>query len=260
MLHIVDTLFVPPFRLESLCRVYYPILHAFLAALYQTGLINKFANERDVTIFAPWDTAFQLTSGTLTALPLSELRDVLAYHIILGRVLYSSDLDNATTWATLSRQDAGMGHTNVTVTFAGNNRYIDSSQILHPDILMANGVVHMMENVLNPARPDVRPNPGRYTQAPVFALTGATSTGTKAPVPFTGALPPCTTSDCPVPPDSRTVSKPTKVKTTTTTTKGGRLSANGGVEGAVVPRCTGLAGVMGVGLVGAGMLGAAGIL
>ncbi|ROV88096.1 hypothetical protein VSDG_09369 [Cytospora chrysosperma] len=189
LIHVVDTVMAPPSRLEPVCRVYYPNLRAFLAALYQTSLIDQFAGTRDVTIFAPWDAAFQLTAGALSALQPSELRDVLAYHIVLGRVLYSADLDNATSWPTLCRPDGATDPVDIRVTFAGNNRYVDSSQILHADILVANGVVHMIENVLNPALPDVLPNPSRYTQAPVFSLTGPTATGNKVPVPFTEALP-----------------------------------------------------------------------
>ncbi|KUI69765.1 hypothetical protein VM1G_04841 [Cytospora mali] len=249
MLHIVDTMLVPPMRLEPTCRIYYPILRAFLAALYRTGLIDQFANTRDVTIFAPWDTAFQLTSGALSTLQPSELKDILTYHIIPGQVLYSPDLSNATTWPTLSQVKGATGPANVTVTFAGNNRYIDSSQILHADILIANGVVHMMENVLNPDQADVRPNLDWYTQTPVFSLTGATATGTKVPVPFTEALP-CT-ANCSVTPT---------VTTTTPTDITNYFSTNGVAGSGLLPKCTGIVGVIGMGVFGAGMIGVAGVL
>lgn len=254
VIHIVDTILAPPSRLEPVCRVYYPIMRAFLAALYQTGLIEPFAGTRDVTIFAPWDAAFQLTSGALSALQPSELRDVLTYHIVPGRVLYSADLDNATSWPTLSQPGGAVGPVNVTVTFSGNNRYVDSSQILHADILVANGVVHMIENVLNPALPDVLPNPSRYTQAPVFSLTGVTATGNKAPVPFTEALP--SMAD---PPESTDFPGAT---TTTTMTRHvtAIFSTNGAAKGVVVPMCTGMAGILNIGVFGVGVLGAAGVL
>lgn len=305
MVHVVDTLLVPPFRLEPSCRDYYPIMRAFLAALYRAGLVDQLAGARDVTVFAPWDAAFQVTSGALAALRPAELRDVLAYHVVPGRVLYSTDLRNATTWPTLARR-AG-APLNVTATFAGNNRYIDSSHILHADILIANGVLHMMQHVLNPARSDARPNPAKYNQVPVFPLVGPTSTGTKVPVPFTEALPSTTGSDggsgvsssattgtsssgstsetssvltevtsavpVPVPTDETGETGETGEQgetgrtgvtgvtvTTMTGAKGTGFSANGVERGAVVPRCTGLAGALGMGFVGAGLLGAAGVL
>lgn len=242
MLHIVDTPLVPPSRFEPLCRDHYPMLRSFLAALYETGLVDQFADAPDVTIFAPWNAAFQLTSGALSSLEASDLRQILGYHIVPGQVLYSPDLINATTWPTLSQAGG------VTITFAGNNRYVDSSQILHADILIANGVVHMMENVLNPGRPDLRPNPARYTQAPAFDLTGATSTGTRVPVPFTEALP-CT-GDC-INGTAVTTSATKQTLTTTekttrpATTRLSTSSVAGGVGG---QQCTNseMAGWMGV--------------
>ncbi|ROW13658.1 hypothetical protein VPNG_04506 [Cytospora leucostoma] len=314
MVHVVDTLLVPPFRLEPSCRDYHPIMRAFLAALYQTDLIDQFANTQDVTIFAPWDAAFQVTSGALTALQPSELRDILTYHIVPGKVLYSTDLKNATTWPTLAHHpgEPTGPPVNVTATFAGNNRYIDSSHILHADILIANGVLHMMQHVLNPARSGARPNPAKYNQVPVFSLVGSTSTGTKVPVPFTEALPSTTadsgggsggsssasatgtfstvstsetsagstsgtsavltemTSAVPVPTDGTGEVGETgetgvggsngATATTITGNKGAGFSANGGGRGAVAPKCTGLAGALGMGVVGAGLLGAAGVL
>ena len=261
MLHIVDTLLVPPSRLEPLCRVYYPHLHAFLAALYRTGLIDQAANTRDVTIFAPWDAAFQLTSGVLSALQPSELQDVLSYHIVPGRALYSTDLTNATTWPTLLSQagETTGSPRNITATFAGNNRYIDSSQILHADILLANGVVHMMENVLNPARPDLRPNPSRYTQAPAFELTGSTATGTRFPVPFTEALP-CTGDRSGAFVTTSATKQTLTTLTSTIRTKTTRLESSSVSGGVDVSKCTGLVKLMGVGIVGAGMLAADSIL
>ncbi|KAK7737298.1 hypothetical protein SLS53_006601 [Cytospora paraplurivora] len=310
MVHVVDTLLVPPFRLEPSCRDYYPIMRAFLAALYQTDLVDQFANTQDVTIFAPWDAAFQVTSGALNALQPSELRDILTYHIVPGRVLYSTDLKNATTWPTLAHRagEPAGPPVNVTATFAGNNRYIDSSHILHADILIANGVLHMMQHVLNPARSDARPNPAKYNQVPVFPLMGSTSTGTKVPVPFTEALPSTmadsdggsgfsssvttgtfssvlasetsagstsetsaalteVTSAVPVPTDETGETGATGVTgligatdTAIVGAKGTDFSANGVERGAVVPKCTGFTGALGVGIVGAGLLGAAGVL
>lgn len=235
IIQIVDTIMDPPPSLGPMCRIHKP-LSAFLGALYQANLSEQILTSKDITIFAPNNAAFQRTSGTLSNLSQSELLDVLKFHIV-PTVLYSSDLVNNATWPTL-------GGKNITVTVAGNNRYIESSQILDPDILIDFGVVHMLGGVMNPAEPDARPIPTKIAQPPAFKLSGSTSTGSRVAVPFTSALP-CT-AHCPVP--------TSEVLTTVVP------PLDNGGAGALAPKCTGLAGAMGIGVLGVGMLEAAGVL
>lgn len=237
VIQIVDTIMAPPPSLGPACRVHKP-LGAFLGALYQTNLSEQVLTSKNITIFAPNNAAFQRTSGAMSTLSQSELLEVMKFHIV-PTVLYSQDLVDGASWPTL-------GGKNITVTVAGNNRYVDSSQILDPDILIDFGVVHMLGDVLNPAEPDARPIPTMIAQLPAFELSGSTSTGSKVPVPFTSALP-CT-ADCPVSTDGDTYTPPTSTPTD-----------NGGAE-VLAPKCTGLAGAMGVGVLGVGMLEAAGVL
>ena len=68
---------------------------------------------------------------------------MVKFHVV-PTLLYSIDLVNDTTWPTLDGK-------NITITVAGNNRYVASGQIVHPDILIGFGVVHMLGDVLNPA-------------------------------------------------------------------------------------------------------------
>ncbi|KAI3391851.1 hypothetical protein diail_6681 [Diaporthe ilicicola] len=240
LIHVVDTVMVPPPGLIPICRVYNPALSAFLGALYQTNLIEQIVASKNVTIFAPRNAGFQRTSGALSALSPSELVEVMKFHVVPG-VIYSNGLVNGTSLPTL-------GGKNITVTVAGNERYITSSQILDPDILIGFGVIHMLDDVLNPLQPDVHPVPTLRTQAPAFALVGSTSTGSKLPVPFTSALP-CT-AGCPTPTHARTTAIPTSDD----------LSAKNVAAGGLSPKCTGLGAAMGVGVLGVGMLGVIGAL
>lgn len=233
IIQIVDTVMARPPSLEPACRIHQP-LSAFLGALYQANLSEQIITSKDITIFAPNNAAFQRTSGALSNLSQSELLEVMKFHIV-PTVIYSSDLVNNATWPTL-------GGKNITVTVAGNNRYMESSQILDPDILIDFGVVHMLGDVMNPAEPDARPVPTMIAQPPAFKLSGSTSTGSRVAVPFTSALP-CT-AHCATSTDWTMESTPTD---------------NGGA-GALAPKCTGLAGAMGVGVLGVGMLEAAGVL
>jgi len=251
LVQVIDTLLVPPARLEPTARVWYPDLQAFLGAVYAAGLDDLFAQTANVTIFAPRNEAFQRVAGAVSSLDNATLAAVLKYHLIPGGVLPSTSLHNGTNLTSAS--DGAVVH----VTTAGNNMYVDSATVVQPDILMANGVVHIIDNVLNPAAASVRPNPSVGTQAPVFAATGATDTGVSAPTPFASALP-CTTN-CPVPSSAAASGAPGAAANGTAT---GHSSTTGGVRstsskgwGAAAPRCTGaqaaaglLGGVVGMGI------------
>lgn len=259
LIQVIDTLMTPPLRLEATMRDNYKDLVAFLSALYAADLVPSIADSSNVTIFAPRNSAFQLLSGTLSTLPRSKLAEILKYHIVPDQVLTEDLLTNNTALSTLASDNT----TNTAITShllrAGNNIYVDSAQIIQPDILIANGVVHMISGVLNPDAPEVQPNPEIGTQPPVFPLTGSTATGSRVATPFITALP-CTVS-CPVP-TTMTSGSVTVVETSTSSSTTVRTSSSkADAGGMVAARCTGLAGVGMAGLgfmaVGVGMVGVA---
>lgn len=147
LIHIIDTVLVPPSNLIDICRTWFPEFEAFLGALYRVGLAQELNDMRDLTILAPPDSAFQLTSGALSVLSDEQLRNVLAYHVVPNQVLFSTVLADGSTWPSLanaSNSDEAEGSAAMlSVTLSGNNIYIDSSRILDPDILIANGILHM---------------------------------------------------------------------------------------------------------------------
>jgi len=255
LIQIVDTLMVPPERLEPTTRVAYKDLTAFLAALYAADLVPTFADAANVTVFAPRNSAFQLLAGTLTNLSTEALARVLRYHIVPGQVLLSPQLTNGTNLTTACADAAGKPVL-ARVLRAGNNAYVDRSQIIQPDILIANGVIHMVDGVLNPDAPGVLPDPAVGTQPPVFPQTGATSTGSRVATPFVTALP-CTVS-CPVPTTSVNVTE----QVTSTGSSASRSSSSSSVrtttssQGAAA-RQTGLVAVAGLLGVGIGLVGVA---
>ena len=253
LIQVVDTLMLPPERLEPTARVAYKDLTAFLAALYAADLIPSFADAANVTIFAPRNSAFQLLAGTLTNLSTEALARVLRYHIVPNQVLLSPQLANGTNLTTACADAAG-NPVPAHVLRAGNNAYVDRSQIIQPDILIANGVVHMVDGVLNPDAPGVLPDPAVGTQPPVFPQSGATSTGSRVATPFVTALP-CTVS-CPV---TATSLNATEQVTSTggSSRSSSSVKATSSSKGAAAARQTGLVAVAGLLGVGVGMVGVA---
>ncbi|KAJ4421059.1 hypothetical protein N0V82_003963 [Gnomoniopsis sp. IMI 355080] len=190
----IDTLLIPPQPLAETIRSRIPSMAAFLGALYKTGLADELMEAKDVTILVPDNQAFEKVFGALSELPTAELRNVLAYHIIPDRVLYSSELQHQGQFCTHATSNDKAEPLNVTITVAGNNRYIDSSAIQDPDIMIANGVAHIIADVLNPLKPNAKPDLARKVQSSVFDLKGDATTGKTIPTPYLSDIP-CLT-DC----------------------------------------------------------------
>jgi transforming growth factor-beta-induced protein len=225
IIQVTENLVIPPSRLEKVADSFK--LASFLGALYSAELMPAAAEQANVTIFAPRNEALKLVGGSLSALDKAAFSKVVGYHVVPGQILSSSLLQNGSILTTQSSQQ-------IHVRKAGNNVYINSAQVMQSDILLANGVLHIIEHVLNPEAPDILPNPEVATQAPAFAVSTVTG------LPFTTALP-CTTN-CPV----TTTSSPPR-----TTTSSLSRSSTGGAAGPA--RCTGILGGTALGVLGMGV-------
>ncbi|KAK4124542.1 Fasciclin-domain-containing protein [Parathielavia appendiculata] len=242
LVQVIDSVMRVPESLESTARSAYTDLTAFVGALYAADLMSELAAQKDVTIFAPHNAAFQQLAGALEIMDKEQLRRILRYHIVPGNLTHVWELQNASTLATAADDN---GKKQVSITRHTNFVFVNSAEIIQTDILISNGLVHMIDNVLNPDESDAHPDVNLTTaQPPVFTLVGATATGTTVPTPFASDLP-CTAS-CPV------VSQPTGTGTAASTEPAGNgrgsssSSSNAGVAAA---RCTGLARArLGIGL------------
>ncbi|KAK2041853.1 fasciclin domain-containing protein [Colletotrichum somersetense] len=229
LIQVVDSLTVTPARLETTARDAYVEFTSFLGALYTADLVAEFAETRDVTIFAPRNAAFQQVAGALSGMGRDALRRVLRYHLVPSVVAQASSLANATELGT------AVDGRSVALTVSSNDIFVDSARIIQTNILVANGVIQMIDAVLNVDARNVMPDVTAVSQEPVFTITGTPPTGTAAPMPFVSALP-CTT-DCPGSGGNRNGGGAGKTAT-------GGVSQSSSTGGATAARCTG-------GLVGA---------
>ncbi|KAJ0348250.1 hypothetical protein COL154_011938 [Colletotrichum chrysophilum] len=236
---IIDSLMVPPARIEKTARDAYTDLTSFLGALYATDLVTEFAETQNVTIFAPRNAAFQQIAGTVSAMSKEDLRRVLQYHIVPSTVYGKSALVSG------AKLQTGVNGRNLSVTLYNNDIFVDSARVIQTDILIANGVIQILDAVLNVNSNNTTPNVTAVTQAPVFTVTGSAETGTAAPTPFVSALP-CTT-DCPVTGSARGGAGGTVT---------GGVSPSSSTGGVAAARCTGGLAAAGVGLgLAVGVLG-----
>ncbi len=119
-------------------------LEAALIAAQLDGTLRS--HSVTLTVFAPTDDAFAaLPEGTVEALladPFGALTDILKYHVVDGKAL-STDLSDGQMITTLNGDS-------VAVKILDGSVYIDKALVTGPDLLAANGVVHVIDAVLLP--------------------------------------------------------------------------------------------------------------
>ncbi len=118
--------------------------------------IDSALNSAMVTLFAPTDSAFadllaKLSIPLIDSLPVDTLMNLLAYHMVPGRI-FSSDLaDGPLTMLAGGNTLINLGNgLNGGPTITGTNNGANASNITDPNIISRNGVVHIIDRVLIP--------------------------------------------------------------------------------------------------------------
>ena len=150
VVHVIDAVLLPPAPVPT---TIWDIVegsedHNYLeAALLQQGLDGALNDTTVLTLFAPTDAAFEAAAvayGTdvdgLLALPY--LTDILLYHVTGGAVM-STDLSDGQVVTMLNE-----GTTTVTIDMGV---FINNAQVTDPDLTADNGVVHVLDALIQPA-------------------------------------------------------------------------------------------------------------
>jgi transforming growth factor-beta-induced protein len=142
VIHVIDRVLLPvEDNVETAVAAGFETL---VAAVQAAGLEDALRAPGPFTIFAPTDAAFAaLPEGALEALlnDPDALAGVLTYHVVPGRV-FASDLSEGLEATTLA------GGT-LTFTLADGAR-VNGTGIVAADVLTANGVIHVIDEVLLP--------------------------------------------------------------------------------------------------------------
>lgn len=115
-------------------------LSMLVAAVQQAGLTDDLSGVGPYTLFAPLNSAFEGADVSP-----EELEDVLLYHVVDGEVM-AGDLDDGMVLVTMSGEEANV-NTSPTDPLSFN---IDDADIVYTDIESSNGVIHLINLVLNP--------------------------------------------------------------------------------------------------------------
>ena len=121
--------------------------NTLLKAATAAGLAETLATTDNLTVFAPTDDAFaKLPAGTIEALlkDIPTLRDILTYHVVGAKV-------PASVAVTLTEATMLDGK-KVNIRLEGKDLFINNAKVIATDIAAKNGVIHVIDAVLIPAK------------------------------------------------------------------------------------------------------------
>jgi len=116
-----------------------------VTALQATDLVGTLEGDGPFTVFAPTDAAFAaLPAGTVDALLAdpATLKTILLYHVVPGEVT-ASDVMQLDRARTVEGQD-------VSISSGDSGVMINNANIVIPDVMASNGVIHVIDAVLLP--------------------------------------------------------------------------------------------------------------
>ena len=172
IVHVIDELLTIPLELATTLLA--GGFTALAGAATELDLVQPITELSDITIFAPNNDAFRAIAGSSTSLTADQLTEILQYHVVQGTVGYSTTLSN-TSLTTLQGGD-------VEITITGDGAvFVNNARVINADVLIANGVLHVIDAVLDPNNPDASPD-----------VSIDQPTATASFVPFTSGLEPLT--------------------------------------------------------------------
>lgn len=176
-IHIIDRLLTVPQNVSTTAVALN--LTSVAGALGTLNLTETVDTTEDLTFFLPNNAAFQRIGGSLANLSTDNLTEILSYHVVPG-LYYSTNITNGSSVQTLQMN-------NITLRIEGGSVYANGAKVIQPNVLVQNGVVHVIDSVLNPNNATQVPN----TSTTEEAFAGATSASDE---PFTSGVPTPTSS------------------------------------------------------------------
>lgn len=134
-MHIIDKVLTLPQNISATAVA--SNLTALAGALTEAELVAPLETAQDLTIFAPSNEAFQKIGSAVGNLTTEQLTQILGYHVVNGTVAYSSGLMNMSV--------PTLAGPNVTITVVDGAVFVNSARVIIPDVLVANGVVHVID-------------------------------------------------------------------------------------------------------------------
>ncbi|KAF5232836.1 hypothetical protein FOXYS1_15777 [Fusarium oxysporum] len=148
VVHIINRVLEIPMNLSATAIA--ANLTAVTGAISAVHLTDDMTDMQEITVFAPSNDAFEAIASVVGSLSDDDLRSILEYHIVQGRIEYSTALENGTL-RTVEGSD-------LNISVEDGAIYVDEARVILRDVLISNGVIHVVDNVLNPNNTSGVPN------------------------------------------------------------------------------------------------------
>ncbi|MEM1072421.1 MAG: fasciclin domain-containing protein [Planctomycetota bacterium] len=146
-IHVIDRVIMPSTSDIIETAVEAGSFSTLAAAIKAAGLVETLQGDGPFTVFAPTDEAFaKLPAGTVETLlkteNLDQLRSILTYHVVPGRIYSDLALDagSATT----------VQGSTISIEVKNGTPMVNSAEIISTDLDTTNGVIHVIDSVLIP--------------------------------------------------------------------------------------------------------------
>jgi len=128
----------------------------FVQAVQATNLATIFKTQPNITVFAPPDSAFaSLPADQLAALQknIPELQKLVTYHLINTHITSAQILGHAATSV------PSVANIPVAISGEGGKVTVNGANVLQADVMASNGVIFVIDQVLQPAGAPPAPPP-----------------------------------------------------------------------------------------------------
>lgn len=176
VVHVIDTVLTIPMSIAETAAA--ANLTQLTGALTKANLVDTVTGLEDVTVFAPTNEAFEKIASVAAGLTVEELTDILTYHVVAGTVGYSTELMDGSI--------PTVNGASVTIDVSDSGVKVNEANVAVADVLVANGVVHVIDSVLMP-KADNATSSMMPTATGTGMMPTATGSGMMPSATFTGA-------------------------------------------------------------------------
>lgn len=136
-IHKIDTVLNLPTNASTTATL--AGLLGITGALVSADLVSLFDAAPGITAFVPVNEAFAAINGTVQSLSINELQRVLFLHLIVGDVVFSTDIPSGETAVTTV-----LGENITLANNDGTGIDVNGNHVVQANVLLSNGVAHLI--------------------------------------------------------------------------------------------------------------------
>ena len=154
VIHVIDKVLMPTATPTDIPRTAQctGVHNTLVDAVIQADLLTTLQGDGPFTLFAPTDQAFIDAGINLAALNTeegkTELNDILLHHVYISDSIWASQIEDGQV-VSMANGD------NITLSKADGTIMIGDSTVTGADVLVSNGIIHVVDKVIMPPSNEV---------------------------------------------------------------------------------------------------------